>query len=97
LKSFIYICSVIPSCLRLFRHKEDLAISLALFNAGSNIAARIAIIAITTRSSINVNLKNLQDLIVVSPFPLLLACLPKDFRFHLANLPLNINFSARIS
>ena len=29
--------------------------SLALFNAGSSILARIAMIAITTRSSINVN------------------------------------------
>ena len=33
-----------------------LAFSFAAFNAGSSIAARIAMIAITTRSSINVKL-----------------------------------------
>jgi len=40
--------------LRLFRHDVRLAFSRDEASAGSNIPARIAIIAITTRSSINV-------------------------------------------
>ena len=44
-----------PHCLKLERQFARLAFSLALDNAGRSIAARIAMIAITTRSSINVN------------------------------------------
>ena len=42
--------------MRLFRQLALLAVSRARFSAGSSIAARMAIIAITTRSSISVNL-----------------------------------------
>ena len=44
-----------PSCLLLLMQLFFLALSRALFSAGRSIAARIAIIAITTKSSINVN------------------------------------------
>ena len=42
------------TCFCWLMHWVCLAISLALFNAGSSIPARIAMIAMTTRSSINV-------------------------------------------
>ena len=45
-----------PICLKLERQLISLPFSLALFSAGSSIPARIAIIAITTRSSIKVNI-----------------------------------------
>jgi len=41
----------------LFVHEMDLAIARALLSAGSSIPARIAMIAITTRSSIKVKLR----------------------------------------
>src|ERR1041385_6124436 len=44
-----------PHCLRLLAHCALTAADFALLNAGNNIAARMAIMAITTRSSINVN------------------------------------------
>src|SRR5262245_15898444 len=44
----------IVSCFRLFRHCVVCARALALANAGSSIAARIEIMAITTSNSINV-------------------------------------------
>ena len=44
-------------CFWLFTQEICLAFSLALLNAGSNMAARIAIIAITTSNSINVNFR----------------------------------------
>src|SRR5262245_10216296 len=44
-----------PNCLRLLMHAVRCAFSLALDNAGSNMAARIAMMAMTTSSSINVN------------------------------------------
>src|SRR5260370_32816765 len=44
-----------PTCFKLLRHWMRLALSLALARAGNNIAARIAMMAITTSSSINVN------------------------------------------
>src|SRR3974390_2597665 len=43
-----------PTCRQLLRQEMRLPFSLALVNAGRSIAARIAIMAITTRSSINV-------------------------------------------
>ena len=47
-------CFVLSPDFWLDEQETVLACSLALFNAGSSMAARIAIIAITTRSSINV-------------------------------------------
>jgi hypothetical protein len=43
----------------LFRHDMVFAIPLALLNAGSNIEAKIDMIAITTNNSINVNINEL--------------------------------------
>ena len=43
-------------CFRLFRHLIPFALSLALFSTGSSIAARMAMIEITIRSSIKVKL-----------------------------------------
>ena len=42
----------------LFKHLIDCAFCLAADKAGSSIAARIAIMAITTNNSINVNAAN---------------------------------------
>jgi hypothetical protein len=50
-----YSIIALVSWLMLLRHELCLAFSLALTNTGKRIAARIAIIAITTNSSINVN------------------------------------------
>src|SRR5258708_40311061 len=44
----------IPACLRFDRHFTALAFCLARASAGSNIAARMAMMAITTSSSISV-------------------------------------------
>ena len=44
--------NVYVSCLPLFMHMIDWALILALDSAGSNIAARMAMIAMTTKSSI---------------------------------------------
>jgi hypothetical protein len=43
-----------PNCFILFRQAVRLAFSLALARAGNNIAASMAIIAMTTKSSIKV-------------------------------------------
>src|SRR6266576_2043317 len=43
-----------PSCRRLLRQIVPVALSLARVNAGSSMAARIAMMAMTTRSSIRV-------------------------------------------
>jgi hypothetical protein len=43
------------NCLRLLRHTARLPCSLTLFSAGINTAINIAIMAITTKSSTNVN------------------------------------------
>src|SRR5947209_5650484 len=53
-----------PSCLVLLRHDVFRAASRACANTGKRIAARIAIIAITTSSSIRVNadLSDLRDM-----------------------------------
>ena len=48
-------------CFRLLRQLDDLAVARALFRAGSSIEARIAMIAITTRSSINVKFTLFMD------------------------------------
>src|SRR3954465_625006 len=44
-----------PNCFKLLTHEIRLAASLALLNAGKSIPARMAMIAITTKSSISVN------------------------------------------
>jgi hypothetical protein len=61
-----------PICFRLLTHFDALAVFLALFNAGNSIEARIAIIAMTTRSSMSVKL-------LLEPSPDI-ACLG-DFNF----------------
>ena len=43
-----------PSCLKLLRHWIRLALSLALAKAGNSIAARMAMMAITTSNSMRV-------------------------------------------
>jgi hypothetical protein len=53
-QSWAYIAKAIPICFALDRHTAFLACSLALENTGNRIAAKMAIIAITTSSSINV-------------------------------------------
>ena len=47
-----------PHCLKLFTQLTAFALSLALLKAGNNIAARIAMIATTMRSSIRVKIRN---------------------------------------
>src|ERR1051326_4466898 len=50
-----YICQQICNCFRLFRHCVVLALALARASAGRSIAARMALMAMTTNSSIRVN------------------------------------------
>ena len=57
LLSFGYMYQASWSCLRLLRHRVVPALALALASAGSNIPARIAMIAMTTSSSISVKAK----------------------------------------
>src|SRR5579859_2799038 len=52
--SSAYICHAIPSCFWLLTQVAPMAFNLALDNAGKSIAARMAMMAITTNSSINV-------------------------------------------
>ena len=52
--SFVYIESASPICFALLRQADACPLALALPRAGSSIPARIAMIAMTTRSSINV-------------------------------------------
>src|SRR5438876_7973960 len=52
--SFAYIVNANPHCFELERHVAACAFPFAFAKAGSNSAARIAIIAITTSSSISV-------------------------------------------
>ena len=61
--SSVYIKAPSAFCLKLFTQAVARAFSLALFSAGKSIPARIAMIAITTRSSIKVN-----DLFILNPF-----------------------------
>src|SRR5450756_547519 len=55
LKSLKYICSASAVCFMLEVQLARYAFRFAAASAGSSIAARIAMIAITTSSSINVN------------------------------------------
>jgi len=50
------------SCLRLFAQEIDKVFSLALFNAGNSSAARMAMMEITTSSSINVKIQSRHKL-----------------------------------
>src|SRR5437016_12765619 len=50
----VYVCHASMICLELFRHMMPCALIFALLNAGSSNAARMAIIAMTTSSSIKV-------------------------------------------
>src|SRR5262245_12218367 len=54
LLSVTYMFWANPNCLLLLTHCVRTALSFALERAGSSIAARMAMIAITTKSSINV-------------------------------------------
>jgi hypothetical protein len=54
-QSWQYIINAVPICLRLDRQAVFLAFSLARLKTGKRIAARIAMIAMTTNNSINVN------------------------------------------
>jgi multisubunit Na+/H+ antiporter MnhF subunit len=56
-----------PICFRLLTQPIRFAFSLALDSAGSSMAARMAMIAITTRSSISVNpaLRNLCGRVIL--------------------------------
>src|SRR6266700_7455580 len=51
----------IPICLRLFKQKMLRAFSLAIARAGNSIAARMAMIAMTTKSSTRVKASGNQD------------------------------------
>src|SRR5690349_542687 len=55
------------SCLRLLRQLMPCALVLALARAGKSIAARMAIMAMTTRSSISVKPNSLQATVVERP------------------------------
>ena len=50
-----YITCAVPSCLRLLKLEADLAACLAWAKTGKRMAARIAMIAITTNNSMRVN------------------------------------------
>src|SRR5262249_28036986 len=54
LLSWVYMNQPFWSCMRLLRQEIDCPLALALPSNGRSIAARMAIIAMTTRSSINV-------------------------------------------
>jgi hypothetical protein len=54
LQSLLYVTKAMPHCRRLLEQTVRHARSLAFENPGSNIAARMAMIAITTSNSISV-------------------------------------------
>ena len=54
LKSWKYICKAVPDCFMLEMQFAICAFRFALANAGNNMAARMAIMAMTTSSSIKV-------------------------------------------
>ena len=54
-------CQAVINCLLLLRHWIPWAFILALLNAGKSIDARMAIMAITTSSSMRVNAGNLFE------------------------------------
>src|SRR2546426_301881 len=70
LLSSAYIIHDSPSCLRLAIHLIPCALVLALARAGRSMLARIAIIAITTSSSIKVNAQRdwLGELLIAFDF-----------------------------
>src|ERR1035437_1616204 len=83
------------SCFRLFRHWICFALSFTLARAGRSMAARMAMMAITTRSSINVNAgwrrritgerKVSLDVWLVIILTLLLLCIGRDDKATPAN------------
>src|SRR6266487_1480792 len=52
---------LVPICLRLFVHTIRNAFALAMLSAGSNNAARMAMIAMTTSNSISVNAVSVSE------------------------------------
>jgi hypothetical protein len=67
----VYIAIPNPICFKLERHDDRRAFSLALEKTGNKIAARIAMIAITTKSSIRVKARRWPNLLfevdIISP------------------------------
>src|SRR5258708_16310613 len=59
--SSAYIASASCTCLRLLRQEIPSALALALLSAGSNMAARIAMIAMTTNNSIRVKPREIRN------------------------------------
>ena len=57
----MYIWTARPSCFSFDMHDVACAAALARVNTGNNIAAKIAIIAITTSSSINVKARFIKQ------------------------------------
>src|SRR5450432_530206 len=60
----------VPSCFSWLRQLICLALALALAKAGSNMAARMAMMAMTTSNSIKVNAFRLDGLFIRLPFEL---------------------------
>lgn len=63
-ESVVYMAFANPDCFIALKHVEDFADSFAWANTGNRIAARIAMIAITTKSSIRVKAPRVK---VISP------------------------------
>lgn len=57
--SWAYIIRAMPRCFKLLVQDIARAFSRALLKAGNSMAAKMAIIAMTTNNSINVNLKHI--------------------------------------
>jgi hypothetical protein len=61
-----YILIAKPHCLRLLAHWARIAVALALLKAGNNMAARMAMMAMTTSNSIKVK----PSAVIAYPEPL---------------------------
>jgi len=61
LESSAYIWLPSPTCFKLLRHDTRRVFSLAFAKAGNSIAARIAMMAMTTSNSMSVNPKSFLD------------------------------------
>jgi hypothetical protein len=59
----------IPNCRSLFRHDARQALDFAAASAGNNNAAKMAMIAITTNSSINVKARTPDPALREGDFP----------------------------
>src|SRR6185312_9467293 len=79
LASPLYITQAVFSCRMLFMHDIRWALVLAIVSAGSNNAAKIAMMAITTSNSISVNAR----FVFVRPIFMFDKTPPKQLRFKL--------------